>query len=179
MTGRRASIWWLRCTRSRCSPIPSGGRPSPQIGHLVRLGGTLIVIARAADRDENRHPRGRSPAPRSNPSPPAAFARCGSSASATTRSPCPCAAGGPSSPARATRTQSARRRPILRGKAHGEASVLTAGNLLWEARRQRRLPEFRVPAACLLDSYGDVVPHLADRGTATEQPAWGCDHTRL
>jgi hypothetical protein len=47
--------------------------------------------------------------------------------------------------------------------------VFTAGNLLREARRQRRLPEFRVPAACLLDPDGDVVRHLTSRGAAADQ----------
>jgi RimJ/RimL family protein N-acetyltransferase/uridine phosphorylase len=69
--------------------------------------------------------------------------------------------------------------PILRGKAHQEESVFTAGNLLREARRQRHLPEARVPAACLLDPDGDVVRHLAARGAASQQPAWACYHTRL
>jgi uridine phosphorylase len=70
--------------------------------------------------------------------------------------------------------------PILRGKAHREESVFTAGNLLRQARRQRRLPEARVPAACLLDPDGDVVRDLAGRGAAaTEHPAWACYHTRL
>ena len=69
--------------------------------------------------------------------------------------------------------------PILQGKAHAEPSVFTAANLLREARRQRRLRPFRVPAACLLDPDGDVVRHLAERGTAAGQPGWACYHTRL
>ena len=69
--------------------------------------------------------------------------------------------------------------PILRGKALGEPSVFTAARLLREARRQRRLPPCRVPAACLLDPDGDVVRHLAARGAAAEHPAWACYHTRL
>jgi uridine phosphorylase len=36
-----------------------------------------------------------------------------------------------------------------------------------------------VPAVCLLDPDGDVVRHLGERGTAAEQPAWACYHTRL
>src|SRR5579859_8064531 len=69
--------------------------------------------------------------------------------------------------------------PILRGKALAEPSVFTAGNLLREARRQRNLGPARVPAACLLDPDGDVIRHLAGRGTAAEMAAWACYHTRL
>lgn len=69
--------------------------------------------------------------------------------------------------------------PILCDKAYQEPSVFTAYNLLREARRQRRLPQVRVPAVCLLDPDGDVIRHLVNRGAATEQPGWACYHTRM
>jgi uridine phosphorylase len=67
----------------------------------------------------------------------------------------------------------------MHDKDHAEPSVFTPGNLLREARRQRRLPKVPVPAVCLLDPDGDVTRHLAERGSAAEQPAWACYHTRL
>jgi len=117
-------------------PDPPRRQAITQVGRMVRPGGTLIVIARAADANDERHPRGRSPAPRSRPSPPAAFARCGSKASATSRHR-RCAAGGPSLPVRTGQdSQSPAVPPVLRGKAYEEASVFTPDNLLREARRQ-------------------------------------------
>jgi uridine phosphorylase/SAM-dependent methyltransferase len=160
-------------------PEPPRRQAITQIGHMVRPGGTLIVIARAAGQNEGRHPPW-----------PLTRAEVESFTASGLR------------PVRIEelldeQTPTARRwraefirpghpdpehpaaPPILRGKAHEEASVFTAGNLLREARRQRRLPQFRVPAACMLDPDGDVVRHLARQGAAAEQPAWACHHTRM
>jgi len=45
--------------------------------------------------------------------------------------------------------------PILRDKHYGAPSVLTPANLLREARRQKDLPDGRVPRICILDPDGD------------------------
>src|SRR5438874_809779 len=60
-----------------------------------------------------------------------------------------------------------------------EASQFEVENLLREARRQRRLPDARVPAVCLLDPDGDVVRHLRATRGATRDPAWACYHSEL
>jgi uridine phosphorylase len=69
--------------------------------------------------------------------------------------------------------------PLLEEKSHAERSVFTAANLLREARRQRRLPEFTAPAACILDPDGDLARHLQETGRADVDPAWACYHTTL
>ncbi len=160
-------------------PDPPRRQAITQVGRMVRPGGTLIVIARAADANDERHPpwpltraeveafttSGLRPVRiedvRDEQAPPvrrwrAEFARPDGQDSQSPAVP-----------------------PVLRGKAYEEASVFTADNLLREARRQRRLPRLRVPAVCLLDPDGDVVRHLAGRGAAAEQPAWACYHTRM
>ncbi len=69
--------------------------------------------------------------------------------------------------------------PLLRNKFYNESSVFTAGNLLREARRQRRLGSAPVPRVCLLDPDGDVVRHLAASGAATRHEDWACYHSEL
>jgi uridine phosphorylase len=155
-------------------PGPLRRQAITQIGQMVRPGGTLVVIARAA----GGHQGGRPPWPLTRAE-IEAFTATGLRPVRIDNLP------DPEEPAvrrwRAEFTRPRRRPvpPILRGKARAEPSVFTAANLLREARRQRRLRPFRVPAACLLDPDGDVVRHLAERGTAAEQPGWACYHTRL
>jgi uridine phosphorylase len=69
--------------------------------------------------------------------------------------------------------------PILRGKLHDAPSAFTPGNLLREARRQKRLRPTPVPEICVLDPDGDVVRYLRDRGDAKRDPNWACYHTDL
>lgn len=64
-------------------------------------------------------------------------------------------------------------------RAYDEPSVFTGGNLLREARRQRRLAVDPVPAVCLLDPDGDVVRHLRRLGRARPHPGWACYHSEL
>lgn len=68
---------------------------------------------------------------------------------------------------------------ILRQKAYDQPSAFTAANLLREARRQKNLPEGRVPAVCLLDPDGDIVRHLKATGAARRDPHWPGYHTAL
>lgn len=60
-----------------------------------------------------------------------------------------------------------------------ETPVFTAANLLEAARVRKGLPKIAVPPGCLLDFDGELVQHLADTGTAVEDPAWPCFHTRF
>lgn len=64
-------------------------------------------------------------------------------------------------------------------KVYEQPSVLSAGNLLRESRRQRGIPHVPVPDVCLLDPDGDVVRHLAPAGNATLHPGWACYHSQL
>jgi len=69
--------------------------------------------------------------------------------------------------------------PILADKHYAEPSVFEAPALLRQARRQRGLPDGRVPRVCLLDPDGDIVRHLRATGRALPQPSWACYHTEL
>lgn len=69
--------------------------------------------------------------------------------------------------------------PIVAGKAHGEPSVFCPENLLREARRQKGLPDLRMPPICVLDPDGDLVRYLKAAGRARVEPAWPCYHTEL
>jgi uridine phosphorylase len=60
-----------------------------------------------------------------------------------------------------------------------EPPVFEPSNLLEGARRQKRLPEGRVPAGCLLDMDGELVERLVASGRAAVDPAWPCFHTKL
>jgi uridine phosphorylase len=60
-----------------------------------------------------------------------------------------------------------------------EPPVFEPANLLDGARRQKRLPASRCPAACLLDMDGELVERLVASGRATADPTWACFHTRL
>jgi uridine phosphorylase len=60
-----------------------------------------------------------------------------------------------------------------------EVAVFDPGNLLEGARRQKGLPERRVPPGCLLDMDGELVERLVASGRAMLDPAWPCFHTKL
>jgi uridine phosphorylase len=71
------------------------------------------------------------------------------------------------------------RPPILRRKDHRESSVFTPEALLREARRQKGVPDGRVPDVCVLDPDGDIVRYLRATDHAYRLPAWACYHTDL
>ena len=71
------------------------------------------------------------------------------------------------------------RPPILADKAYGAPSEFLPENLLREARRQKQLPEARVPEVCVLDPDGDIGHHLRRKGAARLSDAWACYHTEL
>jgi hypothetical protein len=67
--------------------------------------------------------------------------------------------------------------PLLRHADHDQPSVLTAGGLLREARRQKQLPNEAVPAVCVLDPDGDIADHLLGTGQAAWSTTWACYHS--
>lgn len=69
--------------------------------------------------------------------------------------------------------------PLTLEKDFGAEPVFTPENLLREARRQKQVPEGRIPPVCLLDPDGDIVRYLCAQELATTSPAWACYHTTL
>lgn len=69
--------------------------------------------------------------------------------------------------------------PLLQYKAYTQASEFVPENLLREARRQKSVPDGRVPAICVLDPDGDIVAHLVARGEAQQNAVWACYHTTM
>ncbi len=76
-------------------------------------------------------------------------------------------------------TDAPRPPPILDHKHPRAPSVFRPGNLLREARRQKRLPTTPVPEICLLDPDGDLDTELRRTGRAAIDPDWPCYHTIL
>jgi len=68
---------------------------------------------------------------------------------------------------------------ILKNKRYDQPSEFTANNLLQQARRQRALPEAKIPQICVLDPDGDIVRYLVKGGIAECEPRWACYHTLL
>ena len=71
------------------------------------------------------------------------------------------------------------KRPPIIDHDPAERALFEPGNLLEGARRQKGLPERRVPAGCLLDMDGELVERLVTSGRAALDPAWPCFHTKL
>jgi len=69
--------------------------------------------------------------------------------------------------------------PLLSGKRYDEPSLLVPENLLREARRQKSLPNVRVPRVALLDPDGDIVRYLATNRAGRPHPGWACYHTDM
>lgn len=69
--------------------------------------------------------------------------------------------------------------PLLKHKIYDAPSVFTPSNLLREARRQKGLPDAKLPVVCILDPDGDLAQYLIDTQQAQKHPHWACYHTRL
>ncbi len=69
--------------------------------------------------------------------------------------------------------------PLFAPRDYEAPSLFTPQNLLREARRQKGLPEGRVPAICVFDPDGDLVEFLQAAGRACRHPTWACYHTVL
>ncbi len=68
---------------------------------------------------------------------------------------------------------------ILENKYYSEESVFKPENLLREGKRQKGLPDGKVPAICLLDPDGDILDYLLSRKKAKLNEYWACYHTKL
>lgn len=68
---------------------------------------------------------------------------------------------------------------ILQNKYYLEESVFKAENLLREAKRQKNLPDCKIPSICLLDPDGDILDYLQRTGKARLNNCWACYHTKL
>jgi uridine phosphorylase len=69
--------------------------------------------------------------------------------------------------------------PLFAPRDYEAPSMFTPQNLLREARRQKRLPEGRVPAICVFDPDGDLVDFLQTTDRTCRHPTWACYHTVL
>jgi uridine phosphorylase len=69
--------------------------------------------------------------------------------------------------------------PLLQHKYCNVPTVFEPEHLLREARRQKSLPDGKVPKICILDPDGDIVRHLRSDGRAKLNPFWACYHTEL
>ena len=69
--------------------------------------------------------------------------------------------------------------PLFAPRDYETPSLFTPQNLLREARRQKGLPEGRVPEICVFDPDGDLVDFLQASGRARRHPTWACYHTVL
>lgn len=69
--------------------------------------------------------------------------------------------------------------PLLRNKFYRRRAVFTPENLLREARRQKGIPNGKVPEICVLDPDGDLVRYLQRTRAAKLSATWACYHTEL
>ncbi len=69
--------------------------------------------------------------------------------------------------------------PLLDTHALKQPSVLTAGALMREVRRTRRLKTVPVPPVCVLDFDGDLFDGLVNDGSAHPVAGWACFHTPM
>jgi len=69
--------------------------------------------------------------------------------------------------------------PLLVHKHYDRFSVFAPENLLREARRQKNIPEGRVPQVCVLDPDGDIVRYLLSANLSRPDTHWACYHTQL
>ncbi len=69
--------------------------------------------------------------------------------------------------------------PLFAPRDYETPSLFTPQNLLREARRQKGLPQGRVPAICVFDPDGDLVDFLQATGRTRHHPALACYHTAL
>lgn len=68
---------------------------------------------------------------------------------------------------------------LLDIKNYKEPSVFKPENLLREARRQKEIPDCKIPKVCVLDPDGDIVEYLIRMGKASLHKCWSCYHTKM
>jgi len=69
--------------------------------------------------------------------------------------------------------------PLLLNKYFDQPTVFTPESLLRETRRQKSIPEGRVPDICILDPDGDIVRNLLVEKKMQPNRYWACYHTEL
>jgi hypothetical protein len=69
--------------------------------------------------------------------------------------------------------------PLFQNKHFERPAVFNPESLMRETRRQKALPDGRVPQFCVLDPDGDIVAYLLRTKAAERDPAWACYHTTL
>ncbi|MBC8050011.1 MAG: nucleoside phosphorylase [Chitinophagales bacterium] len=69
--------------------------------------------------------------------------------------------------------------PLIGRHDHDSPSVFQPQIMLREARRQKGLPEGRVPRVCILDPDGDIVDYVRKQHKARRSRNWACFHTTL
>ena len=69
--------------------------------------------------------------------------------------------------------------PLLLNKYFDQPTVFTPESLLRETRRQKSIPEGRVPDICILDPDGDIVRNLLSEKKMQPNLYWACYHTEL
>ena len=62
---------------------------------------------------------------------------------------------------------------------HAEPTEFRVGDLLREARRQRRTTGDQIPPVGILDPDGDLASYLLRTGRGRVSASWACYHTRL
>jgi uridine phosphorylase len=68
---------------------------------------------------------------------------------------------------------------ILQNKYYTEESIFKPENLLREVKRQKQLPDCKVPEICLLDPDGDILDYLLRSKKAEINNCWSCYHTKM
>ena len=68
---------------------------------------------------------------------------------------------------------------ILAHKYYLKSSVFRPENLLREARRQKSIPECKIPKVCVLDPDGDILDYLQQAGRASLNLCWSGYHTQM
>jgi hypothetical protein len=69
--------------------------------------------------------------------------------------------------------------PLFERKDRDAPSIFRPENMLREARRQKSLNAAAVPAICVIDPDGDIIPHVRRAFAATLCESWACYHTRM
>ena len=68
---------------------------------------------------------------------------------------------------------------LFKRKNYKEPSVFRPENLIREARRQKVIPDCKIPSVCVLDPDGDIVDFLIRSEKATLNRCWSCYHTQM
>lgn len=69
--------------------------------------------------------------------------------------------------------------PLLLNKDFSSPSLFLPENLLREARRQKSIPDCKVPEICVLDPDGDLAEFLVKTGKASLNECWACYHSKM